>query len=249
MKVLQFTDLHLLANADATLWGTINPHESLCRVLQDARTLHGAALFAILTGDLVEIPEPVAYRLVRDCMSKLAIPVYRLPGNHDDPTLMDEILDGANIKRDRTFCEGNWHFILLNSAVPDEKQGYLSASELVFLADSLKAYPDYHTLICVHHHPVPIMSPWMDAMRLVNPNEFFEILDSHPQVKGVLWGHIHQEFHRQRHGVHLIGTPSTCIQFKPESEQFEIIDLPPAYRWFDLHADGRFTTGVRYIAR
>ncbi len=64
----------------------------------------------------------------------------------------------------------------------------------------------------------------------------------------MLWGHVHQEFRDERNGVALIASPSTCIQFKPHAVKFAIDAQPPGYRWLELHADGRFDTGVQRLA-
>ena len=88
---------------------------------------------------------------------------------------------------------------------------------------------------------------FIDKMGLNNADALFAITDRFPQVKGMIFGHIHQQFESARKNVRMIGSPSTCIQFKPESEQFQADGLPPAYRWFDLRADGTFETGVRYV--
>lgn len=69
-------------------------------------------------------------------------------------------------------------------------------------------------------------------------------MDACPRVRGVLWGHIHQELDVERNGVRLLATPSTCIQFAPRSDDFALDHLLPGYRWLRLHADGRIETGV-----
>jgi Icc protein len=42
-------------------------------------------------------------------------------------------------------------------------------------------------------------------------------------------------------------TPSTCVQFKPNSKNFTIDTEGPGYRWLDLHADGSIDTGLTRI--
>ena len=39
-------------------------------------------------------------------------------------------------------------------------------------------------------------------------------------------------------GILVVGTPSTCRQFKPGSDDFDVDERSPAYRRFTLHADG-----------
>ena len=66
------------------------------------------------------------------------------------------------------------------------------------------------------------------------PDEFFRIIDAHPAVRGILWGHVHQQFDGLRGGVRLLATPSTCAQFLPHSHDFAIDDRPPAFRSLEL---------------
>ncbi|HXR02678.1 MAG TPA: phosphodiesterase, partial [Pseudomonas sp.] len=74
------------------------------------------------------------------------------------------------------------------------------------------------------------------------------VLERFPQVKALLWGHVHQEFDQLRQGVRLMASPSTCIQFAPQSEDFKLDSRAPAYRWLRLHDDGQIETAVSRIA-
>jgi Icc protein len=90
-------------------------------------------------------------------------------------------------------------------------------------------------------------SRWLDTMAVDNAGEFLAVIDRHPQVRGILWGHVHQTFDRQRNGVRLMATPSTCIQFLPGSDDFALDTAAPGYRWLSLHPDGRIETGVERL--
>ena len=116
------------------------------------------------------------------------------------------------------------------------------------LETHLQSAPDENTLVCLHHQPVPMGSEWLDTMAVDNPDEFFAVIDRHPQVRGILWGHVHQEFNGTRNGVRLMSAPSTCIQFLPNSKEFSLDTATPGYRWLELHPDGRIETGVERIA-
>ena len=76
---------------------------------------------------------------------------------------------------------------------------------------------------------------------------FFRIVDQYPQVRGIFWGHIHQQFEVDRKGVKLRSVPSTCIQFLPRSDDFALDTIAPGYRMIDLHDDGRIHTEVRRV--
>jgi Icc protein len=90
-------------------------------------------------------------------------------------------------------------------------------------------------------------SKWLDEVGLENGDELFAVLDRHPQVRVLLWGHVHQAYEGLRKRVRMLSTPSTCAQFTPGSDGFAVDRRPPAYRWIDLHADGRIETGVEWV--
>jgi Icc protein len=48
-------------------------------------------------------------------------------------------------------------------------------------------------------------------------------------------------------GIRILATPSTCRQFKPGSEKFEVDDKPPAYRHIELGADGEVDTRLVWV--
>ena len=139
----------------------------------------------------------------------------------------------------------DWSIILLDTCVRGEHSGELSANELEFLRTSLEDNLDSHCLIALHHHPVSINSSWMDAMSLVNATDFLKIVDEFKQVRGIIWGHIHQEYDDYRDGVRLLATPSTCIQFTAGSVKFSVEEKSPGYRWFEMMPNGDFSTEVK----
>jgi Icc protein len=247
LEILQFTDLHLLSDLAETLWG-LNTYETFANVRDEALSRYQSVDLILLTGDLVHVPDDASYRLVQKSLTSISIPIYRLPGNHDDSRLMDKFLSGNAIIPDRSILLGNWQIVLLDSNAPADKGGRLKNTELDHLDHCLRAFPDHHALICLHHHPVPIMSSWMDTMALQNPQDLFAVVDRHAQVRGVVWGHIHQEFSGHRDRVKLLGTPSTSLQFKPHCKEFDTDDLGPGFRWLCLHPNGRIKTRVHYLS-
>jgi len=58
---------------------------------------------------------------------------------------------------------------------------------------------------------------------------------------------VHQAFDGLRRGVRLLATPSTCAQFQPLALDFAIDSRPPAFRTFDLNADGTLITDLHWV--
>ncbi len=246
LRIVQVTDPHLYAEPSGCLLG-LNTLESFDRILNTARAL--APLDAVLvTGDLVHDSSPAGYNHLHKRLASLQVPAYCIPGNHDQPAVLRSVVHRGKVQVVPSAQHKDWSLVFLDSTLPDSDGGHLSDRELDGLAHSLEAHPDKHTLVCLHHHPVPVGSAWLDTMALDNPERFFDIIDRHPQVRGILWGHIHQEFETERKGVRLIASPSTCIQFAPGQDKFGVDPLPPGFRWLALLPDGQIRTGVERLA-
>lgn len=200
----------------------------------------------LLTGDLSQDESIASYEWLKSMMLDLAAPVYALPGNHDERSHMLATF-GNQIELASNIELSHWRIYLLDSTVPGKTGGLLAQNELDRLQEDLQRHPVTPSLVALHHHPVAIGSAWMDRLGLHNSNDLNSILHQHKQVKGVLFGHIHQEFLQRTGDILYLGTPSTCIQFKPGSRIYAVDDLPPAYRVLNLHADGMFDTHIEYV--
>ena len=246
VRLVQITDTHLYADTAGTLLG-VNTLESLDAVvtLVKAEALPAHALLA--TGDLVHDGSAAGYRLLRDRLGGLGCPAFALPGNHDDPAVLSATLASPPVHLAREARFGDWQLVLLDSTVPGEDGGLLSDAELQCLDQAL-AGGATHTLVCLHHAPLPTGSDWLDTMRLANADAFFAVLDDHPTVRGVLFGHIHQTFEAQRNGVRIMASPSTCVQFAKVRPRFGVDPRPPGYRWLGLLPDGRICSAVRRLS-
>ena len=147
----------------------------------------------------------------------------------------------------------------LAAVVADESDGRLPASarnvlriltaELAALEQALATAGNRHCMVCLHHHPVPMSSRWLDRVGLTNAAEFLHTIDAHRNVRAIVWGHVHQTHDSLRKGVRLLATPSTCAQFLPHSDDFAVDPRPPAYRTFELRADGSLLTEVVWVAQ
>ncbi|MGH3119208.1 MAG: 3',5'-cyclic-AMP phosphodiesterase, partial [Gaiellales bacterium] len=143
---------------------------------------------------------------------------------------------------------GGWQLVLLSSAVAGREGGSLGRGGQDILSGLLRFAGDAPTLVLLHHPPVPVGSPWLDTMCLDDAEAFFEVIDRHPNVRAVVFGHIHQTYDEARATLRLLGTPSTCAQFTPRTEH-HVKDVQPAgYRWFLLRSDGDWETGVERLS-
>ncbi|MEM7282714.1 MAG: metallophosphoesterase [Pseudomonadota bacterium] len=201
----------------------------------------------LLTGDLVQDETRQGYERLKIYLDDLGLPAFSIPGNHDDPDLLSAVLTDARSQVGGHTLIGEWCLVFLSSYVPGAAFGRLSADELSRLDELLKNHATKHLLIALHHHPIPMDSAWLDTVGLENSEEFWRIVDVHSNVRCILWGHVHQDLQQKRNDVLLLATPSTCAQFKPKVDQFEIDDKPPAYRRLLLEASGKVSTEVVWL--
>ena len=242
LQVIQITDMHLGKEAQSSLLG-MNTRQSLDSVLELVHRNHPNPDAVLVTGDISQDGTVEAYRYFETQMRGFDCPVFWFAGNHDKWPAMLEVVGGTSAL-ERVFNAGPWQLVFLDSAVPDKVYGFLPGRELNLLNEALTAAPDRFALVCFHHHPIDTDCRWLNAIGLRNRDALFATLDRHPQVRGVLWGHVHQEMDQQRAGVRLLATPSTCVQFEPGSRDFSVGQEAPGYRWLRLQPDGRIDTGV-----
>ncbi len=226
----------------------LNTYDSFRSIIDRVSTGKRKPDAVIATGDLVQDETRKGYERFRGLVGELNVPVHCIPGNHDSPQIMAEILNEPPFQFCGSAIYQNWCLIMLNSVVRWDDGGLLEASQLEILDQTLDANKSQHALICMHHHPIPMGSAWMDGgLGLRNSDEFFKVIDQYDNVRGVAWGHVHQASDRERNGVTLFSTPSTCAQFLPNSDLFMMDTRPPGYRWVNLMPDGSIETEVVWL--
>jgi Icc protein len=245
MRILQFTDTHLYGHADGTLRG-VETDTSLRAVISEAFAQFPRYDALLVTGDIAN-EDPLGYKRFRDIFASVKRPVLCIPGNHDDLAAMRQELSAPPFAIGGAHRFGDWKVIMLDSLEQGRVGGKLPASELARLERELALSRDQHAMVCLHHHPVPMGSHWLDDIGLSNANEFWRLVEDFRHVRAVVWGHVHQALESKRGNVRLFATPSTCAQFMPGSEQFAPDSRPPAYRSFRLHADGRVETQIHWV--
>lgn len=242
--LLQITDTHLMAQPGGTLLN-VDTDASLAAVVDLARErLPAAAL--LITGDIAGDGASDAYHRLDMALAPLATPSFWLPGNHDGGGHADPDLA---VRFVRSIRFPHWDVVLLNTQVENEVGGHLDADELVALADAVARANSgaRHLLVALHHPLHPLGSDWLDTQRVGNADAFAALLAGLTGKALVVSGHVHQDSDLVSAGVRYLTTPSTCVQFRPGSRDFQADDLGPGFRWLKLAADGSVATGVERV--
>ncbi|MGE8322998.1 MAG: 3',5'-cyclic-AMP phosphodiesterase [Pseudomonas sp.] len=243
VHVLQLTDAHLFAAPTGTMLG-LNTRDSLRHVVEQALREQPHTDLLLCTGDLSQDASVASYQAFRDLTAPFGVATRWLPGNHDESRIMAQV--APELVQAVTDI-GAWRIVMLDTAVQGATHGLLADDQLALLDAALRGAGERHCLVCLHHQPVDIGCAWIAPIGLRNAQALFDIVEGYPQVRALLWGHVHQEWDEVRAGRRLLATPSTCIQFAAGSEDFAVSEEQPGYRWLRLHADGRLETGVERV--
>jgi Icc protein len=201
-----------------------------------------------MTGDLIQDNSREAYDRFCESMLPLGLPVYCVPGNHDIREMMKDALSGPDFYYCDTARVGNWLIAGIDSCVSDDAGGRVDDAEMERLSKLLEETSARHVLICLHHPPLPVGSKWLDQVGLRNGEEFLRLISQTGKVRAAIFGHVHQAFEGSHESIKIIGTPSTCRQFRVASDEFALDNNPPAYRRISLHGDGSIDTELIWLS-
>lgn len=241
IRIAQVTDCHIPADPERIYRG-INPRRNLEVLLEKVKAIKPGLL--LLTGDLSEDGSRESYRYLQSSFKSLGIAVLALPGNHDDAGLLEETFPGSPVDTISVSEHGAWQIIRLNSCQPGKPEGRLGARTLADLKDFLENSENRPLLIALHHQPIAIGSPWIDKYPLLYPQLLLQMIDQCPNVKALVWGHIHQAFAGDRNGVAMLGGPSSAINALPGAQKFTADRMGSACRWLELGADQTVSSGI-----
>lgn len=246
LRFIHITDTHILDGAGDT-FHQINTKQSLQTVLEHCATRYPDADFWLFTGDISQTGARESYALFESAIRDYDVPVYCVPGNHDTPQLLQQVVPECPVDSIRVIELGKFSLVLISTWIADGHHGKISQRCLTQLREHLQNCKDQHNVLVLHHPPVPVNSRWLDEIGLQNKTDFLQILDNHPADLLVMFGHVHQSVDQQLNRLRFLSTPSTCHQFKPNVPVHLTDSLPPAYRFVELNTSGCIDTKIHYI--
>ncbi len=248
MLIAQITDPHVPPPGEFA-FGEIDTAAFLARAVEHLTRRPTPPDVVLVTGDLTDAAQPEAYAQLRDLLAPLAMPVFLIPGNHDERRpLIDAFPDLAG----RT-CDGGFiqyviegfplRLIALDTLIEGRMSGVVCARRRAWLAERLAERPDQPTLLFMHHPPFPTGIAAIDMIGLAETKELGQIIRRHPMIQRVLCGHLHRPIQARFAGTLASAAPSTAQLFAlyrgPHASSAYVLE-PPGYQ---LHAYGP-DTGV-----
>lgn len=220
---------------------------SLRAVLAHIASSAWPADLVAVTGDLIQDDSRGAYDRFREHFTPMGLPVLCVPGNHDVRPMMKEALSAEPYRYCGAIERDDWLIAGIDSCIEDSAAGCVGDDELARLERLISGSAAKHVLVCLHHPPLPMGSKWLDSVGLMNDDRFLGVIAGQAKVRGAVFGHVHQAFDGMHGSIRIIGTPSTCRQFKKASDDFALDDNPPAYRRISLHSDGSIESELIWI--
>ncbi len=206
-----------------------------------------AANRTLITGDLIQDDSAAAYQRFRDMLLPLNMRMHCVPGNHDVRDLMLPVCSRPPFSYCAMEEVGEWMLLGIDSCIHGEAGGKVADSELERLTKTINNSAAKHILVFLHHPPVPLGSAWLDTVGLKNGDQLLDTLQESGRVRMLLFGHVHQPYDAEHSGIRVVGTPSTCRQFQPGSDDFAVDDQPPAYRHIELFQGGTIETRLIWV--
>jgi 3',5'-cyclic-AMP phosphodiesterase len=242
----QLSDPHIGAD-----WGGPDTVERLAEAVQSVRALPDRPDAVLVTGDIADNASAEEYATARELLERIGVPVYPLPGNHDDRATLRSSFDlgdgGAPVQYDVDL--GPVRLVVLDTTRPGDDAGELDEPRLAWLDEAL-AESTRPTVVALHHPPIVLGIPVWDEIGLSGRQPLAEVLERHPQVQAVVGGHVHRAIAVPFAGRIALSVPSTYMQGRLDygADKVELVDEPPAYA---LHAfaDGTLVSHLQPVER
>lgn len=240
MLIAQISDLHIMPPGELA-YGRFDTSASLARCVSHIMRLDPLPDAVLATGDLVNGGSAGEYRLLRDLLAPLNMPVHVIPGNHDERGLLcagfsDHFYlprPGQPVRYAVEYEDAR--LVALDSTVAGEEGGALDAGQLDWLETTLAAGPHKPTVVFMHHPPVRTGTRYMDEIALdqQSAGRLGRIIERHPQVERITCGHVHRGMLARWHGTTVSICPSTAFQYsfdlRPDAPT-TVTGEPPAYQ-------------------
>lgn len=219
MLIAQISDLHVTARGGRLPNGC----DSAANFERCVQTILRAAPvpdLVLATGDLTENGTAREYEYLRALLAPLPMPVYVIPGNHDERTALRLAFgDHGYLPRGdgRLYYAVGCHalrLVALDTVVTGADGGALDAPQLEWLDEVLSAEAGRATVIFMHHPPVETGFQCMDAIALdaASAARLGSIVARHRQVERIVCGHVHRSIQARWHGTMVSVCPSTAFQ-------------------------------------
>lgn len=253
MLIAQVTDPHIKEEGRLA-YRRVDTAANLARCVDHLMRLKQRPDLVLMTGDLTDFGRAQEYSLLRRLIAPLDMPVYVIPGNHDQR----DNLRAAFGDHDYLPRTGDLRYVIeddglrmigLDTTIPGKPGGEMNAERLAWLDRRLAERPRCPTLLFMHHPPILTGIRHMDVQNCDNAAALGELLLTHRQVFRILCGHVHRPIQAQWYGVTVSIAPSAshyvALDLSEDSHRDFYLEPPTVHlhRW----ADGALVTHLSFV--
>lgn len=243
----QLTDLHI-REPGRLAYGRLDTAPYLRQAVASVLRLKQQPDAVVITGDLSDFGRTAEYRHLAELLAPLPMPVYLLPGNHDDRDELRRSFPGHMYLGTDGFMQysvqvGGLRLIAIDTVEQGQSHGALCASRLQWLDRELGQHAGQPVIVAMHHPPFETLIGHMDQIGLrAGGAELEAIVARHPNVERVLCGHLHRSIDVRFGGTIASTSPGpahqVALDLDPEAPPRWMLE-PPAFRLCALDDGGR----------
>lgn len=241
------SDLHLTKDG-CPIWET-NTMEHFNQSIDIIRGMQNIDVI-LVTGDISDDGSEWTYQYADRLYSTLGIPTLCCPGNHDSLKMMlcEYKPSFYQVLPHSCIIEG-WKLVMLNSVVSaddnpeqNKSRGFLSDESLSYVKRELEE--GLPTIIALHHPPLE-PGGWLNRRLLENRDEFNQTINSYPNARLVIYGHIHYFTEVQQGHIKYSSSTSVGFAFDKDLPKFQIADGLEGFSLIEINNDIIDITNVK----
>jgi 3',5'-cyclic AMP phosphodiesterase CpdA len=253
--LVQLTDTHI-REPGKLAYGRIDTAPYLREAVKSILRMKQPPAAVVMTGDLVDFGRPAEYAHLAELLEPLKIPVYLMPGNHDDRDALRRSFPGHTYLGTGEFLQytvdiEGVRLLALDTSVPGRSEGMLCERRLAWLAQELQRSRGMRVIVAMHHPPFKTFIGHMDKIGLQSgSDELAALLAKHDHVQRVICGHLHRAIDARFGGTIASTSPSpahqVCLDLSPDAPSMWTLE-PPGFRVHVWDAEGPVVTHLAAI--
>ncbi|MEZ9252007.1 metallophosphoesterase [Vibrio cyclitrophicus] len=241
MLIAQLTDLHIKRGGKQA-YKKVDTLKCLYDAINHINDLRPRPDCVVVTGDLGDFGLIEEYRLINEALEKFEMPLYVIPGNHDDRNNLREGLSNLVSFDHPQYCnfvaeKDELILVGLDSSVIGKPYGYLTTETLEWLDSVLTKNSTKPAMLFIHHPPMEVGLNHMDVQNLQNSDELYDVLKRYGNVTGICAGHLHRPITTvwnsipvwvgpsHSHSVTLDLDPNACSSFSLEPKAIQLLTV------------------------
>jgi 3',5'-cyclic AMP phosphodiesterase CpdA len=242
--LVQLTDLHI-REPGRLAYRRVDTSRYFRAMVESVLALRQRADAVVISGDLTDFGREREYASLREQIAPLesaGIPVYLMPGNHDDRSGLrlsfpeHAYLGAPSAEGTVQFAVdvGPIRLLALDTCIAGRSAGRLDGERLAWLERELAACPDRPIVVAMHHPPFQTLIGHMDKIGLLEGGPALEaIVARHRNVERVICGHLHRAIEVRFGGTIASTAPGpahqVCLDLDPDAESAWTLE-PPSFR-------------------